>query len=109
MPEHFLPSVISKVSPTEENPIEIFIDFPERPIRGVPSYFIQFDHRYIASDFSVSFKTKKDSSDYPITIPVTENTNIVEWFDYPQVGGTYTFYGIKITITKALQMEDVPK
>ena len=103
---NYLPYILSTTSPTESNPIEIVIDYSNRPVIGIPNYFIQFYHDYVASDFVVSFDTT-NTGVYDFEIPVTNNTNIVEFFDYPQVGTEYISYRMKFSFTKPLQIANL--
>lgn len=99
----YLPSILSKASPSVDSPIEIVIDYSNRPVIGIPNYFIQFHHERVASDFVVSFDTTNTGMfDYEIT--VTDNTNVVMFSDYPQIGTAHTTYRMKIAFTKALQI-----
>lgn len=105
---HNLPYIVSNAPPSVDNPIEIVIDFSNRPVIGHPNYFIQFYHEYIASDYTVSFDTTNTGVfNEEFVIPVTGNTNITEYFDYPQIGRTYTTYRMKISFTKPLQITDL--
>lgn len=100
-----LPYILSTVAPSVDNPIEIVIDYSNRPVIGIPNYIIQFHHLNVASDFVVSFDTT-NTGVYDYEIPVSDNINIVMVNNYPQVGGQFVTYRMKITFTKALQIAD---
>jgi hypothetical protein len=100
-----LPYILSTATPSVDNPIEIVIDYSNRPVIGVPNYIIQFAHLYVASDYVVSFDTT-NTGVYDYEIPITDNIDVVMVSNYPQVAGQYTTYRMKITITKALQIAD---
>lgn len=103
-----LPCIISKVAPSIDNPIEIIIDYSNRPVIGVPNYFIQFYQDYVASDYVVYFDTTNTGEfNENFVYPVTGNTNVTEFFDYPQIGDTYTTYRMKIRFTKPLQIDSI--
>ena len=95
-----LASIISDVSPSEENPLEIEIDIRNRPIYGYPSFWIQFDYRYVAQNYTVSFDTKNNGNYDFVHNVVNNNEPVSYWLgnQYP----TYAIYRIKISITKAL-------
>jgi hypothetical protein len=101
-----LPYILSKVAPSEDNPVEIIIDYSNRPVVGIPNYFIQFNHKYVASDFVVSFDTT-NNGEYNFEIPVTGNTNVTVYFTEPQLGGQYVTYRMKISFTKPLQIPNL--
>ena len=103
---NYLPYIVSSVAPSLDNPIEIVIDYSNRPVIGIPNYFIQFYQTYVASDYTVSFDTT-NTGIFDFEIPVTGNTNITEYFDYPQIGNRYTTYRMKFSFTKALQIADL--
>jgi hypothetical protein len=101
-----LPRILSVVAPSEENPIEIVIDYSNRPVKGYPNYFIQFHSHNVASDYVVSFDTA-NTGEFDIDIPVSNNTNIVQFYNYPQIGHFHTTYRMRIRFTKALQIENL--
>ena len=77
-----LPYILSTVTPSVDNPIEIVIDYSNRPVIGIPNYFIQFHHLNVASDFVVSFDTT-NTGVYDYEIPVTDNVDIVMVNNFP--------------------------
>lgn len=100
-----LPYIVSKTSPSADAPIEIVIDYSNRPVIGLPNYFIQFCHDYVASDYVVYFDTTNTGVfNEDFVYPVTGNTNVIEYFDYPQIGYVYKTYRMKIRFTKPLQL-----
>lgn len=104
----WVPYILSTVHPTEDNPVEIVIDYSNRPVVGIPNYFIQFDPNYIASDYTVHFDiTNTGVFDEEFVIPVTDNTNITNFFDYPQISKVFTSYRMKFRFTKPLQIENL--
>lgn len=105
----WLPYILSTVAPSENNPIEIIIDYSNRPVIGVPNYFIQFDSEHVASDYTVYFDTTNTGVfNEEVSISVTGNSNITEYFDYPQKG-TWPLitYRMKFSFTKPLQIENL--
>lgn len=99
-----LPSVVSSVTASETNPIEIEIDIGNRPIYARRGCFIQFDHRYVASDFTVSFDTNGDGT-YDISSNVKNNTDVtVSILKHQEVA--HLIHRIKFTFTKPLQIEN---
>lgn len=103
---NYLPYILSTTSPSEDSPIEITIDYSNRPVIGLPNYFIQFYHDYVASDYTVSFDTT-NTGVYDFELPVIGNTNITEYFDYPQIGTVYKTYRMKFRFTKPLQISNM--
>lgn len=101
-----LPYILSTIQPTENNPIEIVIDLSNRPVIGGRNYFIQFHHNYVASDYAVSFDTT-NTGEYGNEIVVTDNTNITEFFYYPQASDLCTIYRMKFRFTKPLQIANL--
>lgn len=99
-----LPSVVSNVAPSESNPIEIIIDISNRPVYAQLGYFIQFDHRYVATDFVVSYDTTNDGT-YNISKIVKNNTDVTP-YDLFHQESAYQIYRIKFTFTKPLQIEN---
>lgn len=101
-----LPYILSSAAPTEENPIEIIIDYSNRPVPGIPNYFIQFHHQYVATDYVVSFDTT-NTGVYSFEIPVTGNTNVTEFCNEPQIGQQYVTYRMKLSFTKPLKIPNL--
>lgn len=101
-----LASVICQDSPSEEAPIEIIIDISNRPIASYEGYWIQFDHRYIAENYTVSFDTNNDGVFNLSSPPVIQNTNAVSYYMNYQTPASH-IYRIKISITKALQIAEL--
>lgn len=101
-----LPYILSTTHPTEDEPIEIIIDLSNRPVIGGLNYFIQFNSNYMASDYVISFDTT-NTGEFGNDIVVTNNTNITEFYDYPQVGEIFTIYKMKFRFTKALQITNL--
>jgi hypothetical protein len=100
-----VPSIVSSVAASETNPIEIVIDIGNRPIYGQIGYFIQFDHRYVASDFTVSYDTTGDGV-YNLSFDIKGNTNVTTYMLRHQTQA-YLIYGIKFAFTKPLQIENL--
>jgi hypothetical protein len=103
---YYLPYILSTVAPSEDNPIEIVIDYSNRPVIGLPNYFIQFYHSYVASDYVVSFDTT-NTGVFDYVIPVTDNTNTTDYQNYPMASGPRISYRAKFSFTKALQISDL--
>lgn len=101
-----LPYILSAKQPTENDPVEIVIDLSSRPVIGGRSYFIQFSPDYVASDYVVSFDTT-NTGEFGNDIVVTDNTNITEFFDFPQEGSIFTIYRMKFRFTKPLQIANL--
>lgn len=99
-----LASAISTVAPSKTNPIEIEIDVSNRPFTCQPNFFIQFDGRYIASDFSVSFDTT-NNGEYDKTYTIQDNNDIVYSF-YNHQYILFTIYRIKFSFTKAFSFSN---
>lgn len=101
----YIMSMISNNSPSEENPIEIIIDVSDRPIYSFPGCFIQFDSRYVASDFSISFDID-NTNNFSHEFKVVGNTDVVwSWMFHQKV--FMPIYKLKIVITKALYLESL--
>ena len=94
----------SSISPSVENPIEITIDVSNRPIIAFPNLFIQFNHNYVAEDFSIEFYTANDTLCRKTEI--TNNNEVVCYCNFNQEG-YYKLYKIKIIITKALEIDSL--
>ena len=97
-------SVVSKVSPSVDSPVEIVIDISNRPIYSFPNLWIQFDHKYVAEDIQLSFDTTGDGNFNFTRSNIIENTNTVFWYadhQAPQM----PIYRIKIAFTKAYSEE----
>ena len=103
-----LPYILSTRSPSTENPIEIVIDYSDRPVIGIPNYFIQFCHKYVASDYMISFDTT-NTGEYNFEIPVTDNVSVAVFSNEPQIGEQYITYRMKIKFTKPLQIPDLER
>lgn len=99
-----VPSVVSSVAASENTPIEVEIDISNRPIYGQIGYFIQFDHRYVASDFTVSYDTTGNGT-YDLSYEVKNNTEVTTYTIRHQ-HQPYLIYRIKFTFTKPLQIEN---
>lgn len=100
-----LGSVISTLSPSKDTPIEIVINISDRPICGYPSIWIQFDHRFVAQDLTVSFDTTNNGN-YNFVRELNNNVeSIVYWLNHQ--AGNETIYRIKISITKALVIPEL--
>lgn len=91
-------------TPSIENPIEIIIDVANRHVYAFPNLFIQFSHKYVASDFSITWYTEDD--DEIKTVNVKDNTDVVYFYNLNQAG-SYHIYKIKIVITKALHIPEL--
>lgn len=100
----YLPYTVSRVAASESNPVEIVIDISNRPIYAQIGYFIQFDHRYVASDFTVSYDTNGDGL-YDSSYEVKDNTNVTTYMHRHQ-DGSALIHRIKFTFTKPLQIEN---
>lgn len=103
----YLPYILSTVAPSEDNPIEIIIDYSNRPVHGLPNFFIQFWHRNVASDYVVSFDTTNTGVFDFVAPSITNNTNVTDYYNYPMVGGSHTSYRAKFSFTKALQIPNL--
>ena len=99
-----VPYVVSSVAASEANPVEIEIDISNRPIYGQPGFFIQFDYRYVATDFMVSCDTTGNGT-YDLSYEV-KNNNDVTTFKIGHQEPAYYIYRIKFTFTKPLQIEN---
>lgn len=100
----YLPHIVSSVAASEDNPIEVIIDIRDRPIFTHLGYFIQFDHRYIATDFTVSYDIR-NNGEFDESIVVTNNTEVTP-YDLLHQRQPHTIYRIKFTFTKPLQIEN---
>jgi hypothetical protein len=101
-----LASTICKASPSIDSPVEIIIDISDRCVSNYQGCWIQFDHRYIAEDFTIYFDTKNDNTfDYCVS-EVTGNINPIAYRLNYQTGN-FMVYRIKISITKALQIPEL--
>ena len=99
-----LASVVSSIAPSEDAPIEITIDISNRPITSYAGFWIQFNHKYVAENYTVGFDTTNDGT-FDLVSSKTGNNQAVSYgFNY-QLPST-TIYRIKISITKALQVSD---
>lgn len=103
--DYELLSALSTTSPSTETPIDIIIDISNNPVNAFQSCFLQFDHRHVASDFTVSFDVKNDNQ-YKHTITVSNNQNVICYFNSHQ-NGSIKVYKIKISFTKALHIHEL--
>lgn len=103
---HWIGSVVSTVAPSDDTPVEIEIDISNRPIHSYPGLWIQFDHRYVAQDGVISFDTTNDGN-YNQTREFTGNVEPV-WYNLYHQNQNVTIYRIKISITKTLQIPELP-
>lgn len=101
-----LAAAMCQTSPSEESPIEIIIDISDRPVANYQGYWIQFDHRYVAEDFTVSFDTTNDGVFNYYVANVVGNINPIAYRLNYQMPSTMV-YRIKISITKALQIPEL--
>jgi hypothetical protein len=100
-----LASAICEASPSEESPIEIIIDISDRPVTNYQGFWIQFDHRYVAEEYTVSFDTTNDGVFNLLAATIKGNNEAVSYkFNYQKP--SLLVYRIKISITKALQIPD---
>ena len=102
-----MPSIISTVSPSEDNPIEITIDFHEHPIRTQDNIWIEFDNRYVGSNVNIYFDHNNDENFTDVT-PITIKQNydkVAYYFDYQSQ--PIKLYRIKIKFTTALYIENL--
>jgi hypothetical protein len=98
-----LSSIICNSSPSKESPIEIIIDISNRPMANYGGFWIQFDHRYVAEDYTVSFDTTGDGVFNRTGVTIKNNVQPVSCrLDYQTE--TNKIYRSKISITKALQI-----
>jgi hypothetical protein len=96
-------SITSSRAPSVENPIEIIIDINNRPIYNYLGLWIQFDHRYIAQDMTISYEY---GGKYAYEKTITNNMEpTVYWLRHQ--GGTCEIRRIKISITKALKIPNL--
>lgn len=96
-------SIVSSIIPTEENPVEIMIDFSSRPVQSFENVIIQFDHRYVATDFVIYFNYENESV-YRNKYDVVGNTDVLFYYMNHQ-NVVAQIKNIKIVITKALQID----
>jgi hypothetical protein len=100
-----LASAICEATPSEESPIEIIIDISDRPVTNYHGFWIQFDHRYVAEDYTVSFDTTNDGVFNKEVLKIIGNNQPVSYrFNYQTPAEM--IYRIKISITKALQIQN---
>ena len=100
-----LASTVCSVSPSEESPIEIIIDISNRPVTNYQGFWIQFDHRYVAEKYTVSFDTTNDGTFNLVAFEDTCNENVIACrLNYQEP--SLMVYRIKISITKALQIPE---
>lgn len=100
-----MPSIICESSPSEGSPIEIIIDISDRPVANYNGFWIQFDHRYVAEEYTVSFDTNNDGVFNSVVGSIRGNDEAVSYcFNYQTPSSMV--YGIKISITKALQIPE---
>ena len=97
------PTMVSLRSPSVDNPIEIIIDISNRPTSAFPNFFIQFNHQYVAQDFSVELYSNNNTVEHKVD--VTNNEEVVYYYNYNQISNFFV-HKIKITITKALEIEN---
>jgi hypothetical protein len=103
---HFgLAHTICNSSPSEESPIEIVIDISNRPITNYDGFWIQFDHRYVAEDYTVSFDTTNNGEFDKVARNMIGNNQVVSYGMNVQTPSVMV-YRIKISITKALQIPE---
>lgn len=95
----------SNTSPSEDNPLEIVIDLKDRPIVSNGGMWIQFDYRYVAQAFTVTFYGSSGNEISTHTRTVTSNHQTL-WNSIPHPNGSKQIYKIKIAFTKALQIPD---
>lgn len=103
---HFgLAAAICEATPSEESPIEIIIDISDRPVTNYKGFWIQFDHKYVAEKYTVSFDTNNDGIFNWLAVVQNGNNEPVSYsFNYQTESAMV--YRIKISITKALQIPD---
>ena len=102
-----MPSIISTVSPSEDSPIEITIDFHDNPIRTHDNIWIEFDNRYVGSNINIYFDHNNDENFTDVT-PITIKQNydkVAYYFDYQSY--PTNLYRIKIEFTAALYIENL--
>lgn len=102
----YVTSVVCNASPSEGSPVEIIIDVSNRPITSYKGIWIQFDHRYVAEEYTVSVDTQNDGVYDSQFVNVVGNINPINYnlgFQYQSV----KIYRIKISITKALQIPEL--
>lgn len=101
----WLASVVCDYAPSESDPVEVVIDISDRPITAYRGIWIQFDHRFVAEDYEVSFDTKNDGTFGTPALSVLGNNEPVSYQLLYQTGAS-NIYRIKISITKALQIPE---
>jgi hypothetical protein len=94
----------STIAPSEESPIEIVIDISNRPLSNYSGFWIQFDHRYVAENYTVSFDSTNDGTFKVVSSIIGNNQAVSYSFDYQSP--SVMVYQIKISITKALQLSE---
>lgn len=100
-----LASIKSTVAPTEDSPIEIIIDISDRPVSNYYGFWIQFDHMYVAEEYTVSFDTNNDGTfDLEVYSIKGNNEPVSYGFNYQKA--PQMVYRIKFSITKALQIPE---
>jgi hypothetical protein len=98
-----LASVVSSVSPSEDSPIDIIIDISDRPISNYIGFWVQFDYRHVAEEYSVHFDTTNDGTfDLDVGTMRGNHDPVSYRFNYQEP--SQMVYRIKISITKALQI-----
>lgn len=100
---HYFASIVSKVSPSEDNPIEIIIDITDRLVNTFTNLWIQFDSRYVGSDIRIDWYSYDDIIR---TSNICDNVEPVVNIMYSQAG-IYQVTKIKLTVTKALSIEEL--
>jgi hypothetical protein len=100
-----LASTVCESSPSEESPIEIIIDISDRPVTSYSGFWIQFDHRFVAEEYTVSFDTTNDGVFNRIAIRCIGNNEAIS-YDFKYQEPSLRVYRIKISITKALQIPE---
>ena len=98
-------SVVSNVSPSEETPLEITIDISNRPIITTEVFWIQFDYRYIAEDFTIYLDTTNDGT-FDQSLQIVDNNQTV-WYRANHQKSVRNVYRIKLSFTKALRIENL--
>ena len=104
---NIIPSIISTVSPSEDNPIEITIDFHDHPIIAQDNIWIEFDNRYVGSNVNIYFDHSNDENFTDVT-PITIQQNydkVAYYFNYQLYPSK--LYRIKIEFTAALYIENL--
>ena len=102
-----MPSIISTSSPSENNPIEITIDFHNNPIITQDNIWIEFDNRYVGFNANVYFDRNNDAN-FTDVMPVKIEQNydkVAYYFNYQLHPSK--LYRIKIEFTTALHIENL--